>query len=106
MKDTWQKVRPVSGRGGQPYNLFGSCVNYINVLCMCIWICEFYCINMCIVTNEIKPHPLTADTYSNQRMLLTLNVSATTISLTDHAQSFSPAYFYHSAAIVIKHNHC
>ena len=55
-----------------------------------------------ICANEIKPYPLTANTYSNQWMLLTLNVSATTISVTDHAQSFSLVYFYYSVAIVIK----
>ena len=43
--------------------------------------------------HEIKPHPLPANTYSNQCTLLTLNASVTMTSVTNHAQSFSLAYF-------------
>ena len=80
MNYTWQKVRFVSGTEGQPYNPIGSCVNYIHVLCT--FVSLFYWINMSKVTNEIKLHPLTADTCSNQCILLTLNAKATTISVT------------------------
>ena len=33
------------------------------------------------VANEIKPHPLTNEAYSNQRILLTLTASSKTMSL-------------------------
>ena len=35
--------------------------------------------------NEIKPHPLTTNVHSNQRISLTLTMSSTTIDMTDNA---------------------
>ena len=79
---------------------------------LCIFVCPFalfYFIVVCNklkATNEIKMHPLPADSCSNQRILLTLAASATMIDVTDHTQIFSLyyslvlyLYFLHTIAI-------